>query len=63
LGELDSLLFHVKKKRLIGLAVGIFGKKRPGGGISSYGAAAMTKSQIVTFNAILLLNEDTRPGP
>ena len=62
LGELGSLLFHVREKRLVGMAVRIFGKKRPGSGISSYGAAAMAKRKVITFKAILQLNEDTRPG-
>jgi hypothetical protein len=62
LGELGSMLFQVRKNRLVGMAVRVFGKKIPGGGISSYGAAAMTESQIVTGKAILLLNEEPRPG-
>jgi len=61
LGELGSVLFHVREKRFVSMAVRIFGKKIPGVGISSYGAAAMTNSKIVTFKTILLLNE--KPGP
>ena len=44
------------------MAVRIFGKKGAGGGIGSYGAAAVTKSKIVTLKAILLLNENPRSG-
>ena len=62
LGELGSMLFHVSEKRLIVRAVRIFGKKRPGGGVSSYGATAVTKSKIVTGKTILLLDERSRPG-
>jgi hypothetical protein len=62
LGELGSMLFYIREQRLIGMAVRIFGKKGAGGGIGSYGAAAVTKSKIVTLKAILLLNENPRSG-
>ena len=62
LGKFGGMLVDMGKKRLVGLAVRILGKKRAGGGISPYGAAAMTESKIVTGKAILLLNEDPRPG-
>ena len=61
-GEFGRVLFDMGKKSLVGMAIRILGKKRPGGGISSYGAAAVTKRKVITFKTILLLNKDTRPG-
>ena len=56
------MLFQVSEKRLVGMAVGVLGKKGPGGGISSYGATAMTEGKIVTGKAIFLLNEEPGAG-